>query len=76
MIPNRSWRILQSLKRGSNKVGQKGRKVKSMGLSRGDTEIFWMSLEEAKAAIAGKYDFLVDQYERRSPKENGVKKVS
>ncbi|HSX47995.1 MAG TPA: hypothetical protein VLF41_00600 [Candidatus Nanoarchaeia archaeon] len=76
MTPNRSWHILGSLKRGSNKVGQKGRKVKSLGLTKGDTEIFWMSLEEAKAAIAGKYEFLVDQYEQRSPKENGVKKVS
>jgi hypothetical protein len=35
-----------------------------------------MSLEEAKRAIADKYEFLVDRYERQSPKANGVKKAA
>jgi hypothetical protein len=48
-----------------------------MGLSRGDGEVFWMSLEEAKRAIADKYEFLAARYEpRRRPKETGIKKAA
>jgi hypothetical protein len=55
----------------------RGRKVKSLGLSAGDADIFWMSLEEAKRAIADKYEFLAAQYEpRRRPKETGIKKTT
>jgi hypothetical protein len=45
----------------------RGQKVKST--DRAEADIFWMTLEEAKQAIGDKYEFLVDQYERRSPKK-------
>ena len=54
----------------------RGHKVKSLNLKREEGEVFWMSLEEAKAAISEKYEFLVDRYERRLPKETGVKKAT
>ena len=48
-------------------MGQsRGRKVKNLSQ---ETEVFWMSLEEAKQAISDKYEFLVDRYERRKPKK-------
>ena len=47
----------------------RGRKVKALGKSQQDTEVFWMSLEEAKRAIADKYEFLAERYERRYPKQ-------
>lgn len=53
----------------------RGRKVKSIGEKAEGDEVFWMSLEEAKRAIADKYEFLVDRYERL-PKTNGVKKAT
>lgn len=46
----------------------RGRKVKTLGENRSETEVFWMSLEEAKRAIAEKYEFLAERYERRYPK--------
>lgn len=46
----------------------RGRKIKSLGQKNQDTEVFWMSLEEAKKAIADKYEFLAERYERRYPK--------
>lgn len=52
-------------------MGQsKGRKVKALGMNRGEeTDIFWMSLEEAKRAIADKYEFLVEMHEKPKPKK-------
>lgn len=46
----------------------RGRKVKQAS-NRAETDVFWMSLEEAKQAIADKYEFLAERYERRYPKE-------
>jgi len=40
----------------------RGQKVKSN--DRAEADIFWMTLEEAKSAIADKYEFLVDRYEK------------
>jgi hypothetical protein len=45
----------------------RGQKVKST--TRSDVDVFWMSLEEAKRAIADKYEFLAERYERRYPKD-------
>lgn len=50
----------------------RGRKVKALGISRGDQDIFWMSLEEAKKAIADKYDYLVDRLEKPKSKKPAV----
>ena len=47
----------------------RGRKIKTLGQNRSDTEVFWMSLDEAKRAIADRYEFLAERYERRYPKE-------
>jgi len=47
----------------------RGQKVKSVGDNRSDTEVFWLSLDEARQAIAEKYEFLADRYERRYPKQ-------
>ena len=47
----------------------RGNKVKSLDRNQRDTEVFWMSLEEAKRAIADKYEFLAERYERRYPKQ-------
>jgi hypothetical protein len=38
----------------------------------GDSTIFYMSLEEAKAAIMDKYEFLADRYEQQYPKHKGL----
>ena len=54
----------------------KGRKVKSLGIARDEQEIFWMSLEEAKRAIADKYDYLVDEEPRRQKFQHGIKKAT
>lgn len=45
----------------------RGRKVKGLAKDN-DTEVFWMSLDEAKQAIADRYEFLAERYERRYPK--------
>jgi hypothetical protein len=36
------------------------------------SDVFYMSLEEAKAAIADKYEFLADRYEQKFPKHKGL----
>ena len=46
----------------------RGHKVKGLAKDHADTEVFWMSLDEAKQAIAEKYEFLAERYERRYPK--------
>ena len=54
------------------------RKIKSLpqpqGLSSSeeDSTVFFMSLEEAKAAIMDKYEFLADRYEQQYPKHKGL----
>lgn len=40
-----------------------------MATNRAEADVFWMSLEEAKKAIADKYEFLAERYERRYPKD-------
>ncbi len=35
-------------------------------------DVFYMSLEEAKAAIADKYEFLAERYEQKYPKHKGL----
>ncbi|HSX14553.1 MAG TPA: hypothetical protein VLE72_01405 [Candidatus Saccharimonadales bacterium] len=47
----------------------RGRKIKTINAGRSDSDVFWMSLEEAKRAIADKYEFLAERYERRYPKD-------
>jgi hypothetical protein len=38
----------------------------------GAQDIFYMSLEEAKAALTDKYEFLADRYEQKFPKHKGL----
>lgn len=40
--------------------------------SEGDSTVFFMSMEEAKAAILDKYEFLADRYEQQYPKHKGI----
>jgi hypothetical protein len=40
--------------------------------SEGDSTVFFMSLEEAKAAIMDKYEFLAERYEQQYPKHKGI----
>ena len=59
---------------------QRKERVQSMSHSRGrrikdlkanpydDPNVFYMSLEEAKDAIASKYEFLAERYERVKPR--------
>lgn len=51
-------------------MGQsRGEKVKALhGRNVEGESVFWMSLEEAKLAIADKYEFLADRYDRRFSK--------
>ncbi len=35
-------------------------------------DVFYMSLEEAKKAIADKYEFLAERYEQKFPKHKGI----
>lgn len=46
----------------------RGQKVKAVGADRANADVFWLSLEEAKQAIADKYEVLAERYERRYPK--------
>ena len=50
------------------------RKIKSAsGLdSTESNDVFYMSLEEAKRAIADKYEFLAERYETKFPKHKGI----
>lgn len=50
------------------------RKIKSANTqAQSETnDVFYMSLEEAKAAIADKYEFLAERYETKFPKYKGV----
>ncbi len=54
------------------------RKIKSqpqsqqVSQSEGDSTVFFMSMEEAKAAILDKYEFLADRYEQQYPKHKGI----
>ena len=54
------------------------RKIKSQtqpqqaSQSEGDSTVFYMSMEEAKAAIMDKYEFLADRYEQQYPKHKGL----
>ncbi|HSX02349.1 MAG TPA: hypothetical protein VLI05_03475 [Candidatus Saccharimonadia bacterium] len=50
------------------------RKIKSLNTqNQTDTnDVFYMSLEEAKAAIADKYEFLAERYEQKFPKHRGL----
>ncbi len=50
-------------------AGSKGRRLRSLGSTRSGDQVFWMSLEEAKRAIADKYEFLAERYERRPVKK-------
>lgn len=50
-------------------VSKRSRKIKATSAGRPDNEVFWMSLEEAKRAIADKYEFLAERYERRYPRD-------
>ena len=45
-------------------------KVKTLNGMSGDmsSNVFWMSLEEAKRAIGDKYEFLADRYEQKRKK--------
>ena len=36
------------------------------------SDVFYMSLEEAKQAIADKYEFLAERYEQKFPKHKGI----
>jgi len=36
------------------------------------SDVFYMSLEEAKKAIADKYEFLAERYEQKFPKHKGI----
>lgn len=40
--------------------------------SEGDSTVFFMSMEEAKAAIMDKYEFLAERYEQQYPKHKGI----
>jgi hypothetical protein len=58
-----------------NTVGRaRTRKIKSVNTqNQHDTaDVFYMSLEEAKAAIADKYEFLAERYEQKFPKHKGL----
>ena len=51
------------------------RKIKTSGadykqLDSGENNVFYLSLEEAKQAIASKYEFLADRYEQKFPKHS------
>jgi hypothetical protein len=52
------------------------RKIKSLNTQpveqAAENDVFYMSLEEAKAAIADKYEHLADRYERKYPKHKGL----
>jgi hypothetical protein len=50
------------------------RKIKSVNTQtqQDTTDVFYMSLEEAKAAIADKYEFLAERYEQKFPKHKGL----
>ena len=50
------------------------RKIKAVNNQpqQGAQDIFYMSLEEAKAAIADKYEFLAERYEQKFPKHKGL----
>lgn len=51
-------------------MGQsKGKKVKQLGVQSGDRDVFWMSLEEAKQAIADKFAFLEENYDKSRRKK-------
>lgn len=65
--------LLVDKERGTKVGHTRGQKLKSLGYqSRSDSEVFWMSLEEAKRAIADKYEFLADRYETRLPKNKHI----
>lgn len=46
----------------------RGSKVKSRN-QKLEGDVFWMNLEEAKQAIADKYEYLGDRYEVKTPKK-------
>lgn len=47
----------------------RGRRIKALKSNPHEEEaLFYMSLEEAKEAIASKYEFLAERYERAKPK--------
>lgn len=52
----------------------KFRKIKSINTQQVQeaSDVFYMSLEEAKAAIADKYEFLAERYEEKFPKHKGI----
>lgn len=62
--------------RGYREVGRSRiRKIKSTNMSQYQPEsndIFFMSLEEAKAAISDKYEQLAERYEVQYPKHKGI----
>ncbi len=67
-MPRTSLRpILRPSKEGSEHMG-KSRSDKIRSIQRQDfdgDQVFWMSLDEAKKAIADKYEFLADRYDRK-----------
>jgi hypothetical protein len=47
----------------------RGRRIKQLKANPyDDPEVFYMSLEEAKEAIASKYEFLAERIDRAKPK--------
>ena len=48
----------------------KRKNIKAVGEYNASDDIFWMDLNEAKRAIADKYEYYQDKYERRFPKRN------
>ncbi len=52
----------------------KTRKIKAINAQppQAGAEVFYMSLEEAKAVIADKYEFLAERYEEKYPKHKGL----
>jgi hypothetical protein len=47
----------------------RGRRIKELKANPYDEpDVFYMSLEEAKEAIASKYEFLAERFERVNPK--------
>ncbi len=56
------------LTRGKMVSNSRGSKVKSRN-QKLEGDVFWMNLEEAKQAIADKYEYLGDRYEVKTPKK-------
>jgi len=64
--------ILRGVTQGVHNMSHhRGRRIKQLKTNPyEDPAVFYMSLEEAKEAIAGKYEFLAERYERAKPKRS------